>query len=121
MSINRKRPIEKRYEEPRNRLSGLFWFIFLNLNNSKINFSLWTKRWVKTKKINKDYDVCLLISLSILKLVNNLSDNPKPALWEKSRVCTDEELLFIWYVFFGKDVNDNLERFRYDMKNIIGK
>jgi hypothetical protein len=66
--------------------------------------------------------VCLLISLSILKLVNNLLDKPKPALWEKSRECTDEELLLVWYVYFGKDyINDNIENIRYDMKNAIGE
>ena len=121
MSINWKKPREKRYQEPLQRLSRLFWFIFVNLNNSPINFKLCSKRPTKTKKINKDYDVCLLISLSILKLVNNLNlvnnsdDKRTSSKWEPSPICTDEELLLIRAFYFGENcVNDNI-------KNAIGE
>lgn len=115
MSINWKRPQNKRYQEPISRLWLLFWFIFLELNGSYINFRLCSKRWGKTKRIEKEYDVCLLVSLSILKLVNNLSRKSKPSLREKSRVCTDEELLLIWSYFFGENCGNN------SIRNAIGE
>lgn len=103
MAINRKKPVDKRYQESRNRLRSLFYFIFINLEKSHINFDLYTDRWGHRKEIKKTYDTCLLISLYILKLVTNLSTIEDTSKWESSGECTDPELLLVRYLAFNEN------------------
>ena len=106
MAINRKKPIDKRYQESRNRLRDLFYFIFINLEKSSVNFNLYTDIWGHRKEIKKTYDTCLLISLYILKLVTNLSTTEDTSKWESSTECTDPELLLVRYLAFNEKYTD---------------
>ena len=106
MSINWKRPKEVRYEQSIQRLAPLFYFIFTYLKKSNIKFDLYKPGIVGVRSIKKTYDVCLLVSLYILKLVANLNTSATSSDWKTSDECTDTELLMIWYFAFNKDYPD---------------
>ena len=107
MTLKRKKPQEKRYRDTWNDLYPLFRFIFINLERSNIQFDLYKEKW--GKKIKKEYDVCLLISLYILKLIARLSTPNSLSKWENAGECGDTDLLLIWYFAFNEQFAD--ERF----------